>query len=265
MDGNGRARRVRKSTLGIIVTFGLVAGIVALSAPAGLAAGATNRPTVGVTIPGPSATLQRTSPFSSDFTTMSFIGSGSGDVTGSMTWVVGSSGPGGCDAVDFAGFPAGNIALMERGLCAFGVKAANAQNNGAVGVIIFNGLNLPPFTPESTLLPFVASIPVVNTSFAEGIDLAFTFPGSTTVRVAVGYSGSVTITYTINRQAKAIASRTCTFDGAPESCGDQSAAEKKATTYTVTLTGFGAGSHTFVVNATTSDGGSASGSGSFIA
>ena len=52
-------------------------------------------------------------------------------------------------------------------------------------------------------------------------------------------------------QAKAIASRTCTFDGAPASCGDQSADEKKATTYTVTLTGFGAGSHTFVVNATT--------------
>ena len=131
-------------------------------------------------------------------------------------------------------------------------------------MVIFNSPTLPPFTTDSTLLPFVASIPVVNTSFENGMDLALTFP-ATTVRVAVGYSGSVTITYTINRQAKAIASRTCTFDGAPASCGNQSDAEKKATTYTVTLTGFGAGSHTFVVNATTSDGGSASGSGSFIA
>ena len=172
MDGNGRARRVRKSTLGIIVTFGLVAGIVALSAPAGLAAGATNRPTVGVTIPGPSATLQRTSPFSSDFTTMSFIGSGSGDVTGSMTWVVGSSGPGGCDAVDFAGFPAGNIALMERGLCAFGVKAANAQNNGAVGVIIYN--NTSGSLAGTLCNAFTLNIPVTGITQAAGEQLAAT-------------------------------------------------------------------------------------------
>ena len=196
---------------------------------------------------------------------MSFVGSGLGDVTGVMTCVGFLGSPEGCFASNFAGFVAGNIALMERGGCEVGVKAANAQASGAAGVIIFNGSESPPFDANSTLLPFAITIPVVNTTFAQGIELALgSFPG-TTVRVAVGYSGSVTITYTINRQPNAIASRTCTFDGAPAPCGDQSAAEKKATTYTVTLTGFGAGAHTFVVNATTSDGGEASGSGSFTA
>ena len=39
---------------------------------------------------------------------------------------------------DFAGFPAGKIALIQRGTCNFGVKVVNAQNAGAAGVLIFN-------------------------------------------------------------------------------------------------------------------------------
>ena len=38
----------------------------------------------------------------------------------------------GCEAADFAGFPAGNIALVQRGACAFGLKAENAAAAGAV-------------------------------------------------------------------------------------------------------------------------------------
>ena len=37
----------------------------------------------------------------------------------------------GCEAADFAGFPAGNIALMQRGTCDFAVKVVNAQTAGA--------------------------------------------------------------------------------------------------------------------------------------
>jgi Zn-dependent M28 family amino/carboxypeptidase len=44
----------------------------------------------------------------------------------------------GCAAADFAGFPAGNIALISRGTCAFAVKATNAQAAGAAGVVIYN-------------------------------------------------------------------------------------------------------------------------------
>lgn len=61
-----------------------------------------------------------------DFATMQY--SGSGNVTGNMT--AGNTPAGttisGCAASDFAGFPAGNIALVQRGTCTFGTKATNA-------------------------------------------------------------------------------------------------------------------------------------------
>lgn len=44
----------------------------------------------------------------------------------------------GCEADDFNGFTAGNIALIQRGACSFQQKAENAANAGAVGAIIFN-------------------------------------------------------------------------------------------------------------------------------
>ena len=49
----------------------------------------------------------------------------------------------GCEPGDFAGFPAGHIALVQRGACAFGTKGDNAAAAGAVGVIIFNQGNDP--------------------------------------------------------------------------------------------------------------------------
>src|SRR5215213_868908 len=44
----------------------------------------------------------------------------------------------GCTAFTNAAAVAGNIALVERGTCGFAVKARNATNAGAVGVIIYN-------------------------------------------------------------------------------------------------------------------------------
>src|SRR5690606_17091232 len=44
----------------------------------------------------------------------------------------------GCQRSDFAGFPRGAIALIQRGTCEFAVKAKNAQAAGAAAVIIFN-------------------------------------------------------------------------------------------------------------------------------
>jgi Zn-dependent M28 family amino/carboxypeptidase len=44
----------------------------------------------------------------------------------------------GCEAADFAGMPAGAIALIQRGSCDFVLKAANADAAGAAGVVIFN-------------------------------------------------------------------------------------------------------------------------------
>ena len=38
----------------------------------------------------------------------------------------------------------GNIALVDRGTCAFTVKVKNAQNAGAIGVIVANNVMLEP-------------------------------------------------------------------------------------------------------------------------
>lgn len=50
----------------------------------------------------------------------------------------------GCEAADFVGFPVGAIALVQRGTCDFGVKAANAEAAGASAVVIFNQGNDVP-------------------------------------------------------------------------------------------------------------------------
>ena len=51
---------------------------------------------------------------------------------------IGNTSTSGCEAADFAGFPAGNIALIQRGTCTFELKAENAAAAGAVGVLFFN-------------------------------------------------------------------------------------------------------------------------------
>src|SRR5262249_17501216 len=83
----------------------------------------------------------------------------------------------GCDPSDFSGFTAGNIALIQRGTCTFGTKVINAQNAGASGVIIFNE-GQPGRTAvfsgsmvDAANNPFVATVPVVFTSFDTGNSL----------------------------------------------------------------------------------------------
>ena len=76
----------------------------------------------------------------------------------------------GCEAADFAGFPAGDLALIQRGTCTFLQKALNAQAAGASGVIIFNEGN-PGRTDRiaGTLgTPGLINIPVIGTTFAVG-------------------------------------------------------------------------------------------------
>ncbi|MHA6784579.1 M28 family peptidase [Pseudonocardia saturnea] len=107
-----------------------------------------------------------------DFATMTF--SGSGDVTGTAVPVdlqlppVGTS-TSGCEAEDFADFPAGQIALLQRGTCPFGVKAANALAAGATAAIVVNSGD----TPENSgllqgTLGEPVTLPVVGASFAVG-------------------------------------------------------------------------------------------------
>ncbi len=102
--------------------------------------------------------------------------SGSGDVTASVTALPAppADGTPGCEASDFAGFPAGNIALISRGACAFAIKATNAQNAGAVGVVIYNNIAGPL---NGTLgNTFTLDLPVTGITMAMGQQLAAT-PG----------------------------------------------------------------------------------------
>ncbi len=113
-----------------------------------------------------------------DFSVMSY--SGSGDVTAAVTAVdiveptgIGNVSTSGCEAADFAGFPAGTIALVQRGSCSFRLKAANAKAAGASGTIVFNEgqagrtgvvngtLGEPPFDQ-----------PVVGTTYEVGVALS---------------------------------------------------------------------------------------------
>jgi Zn-dependent M28 family amino/carboxypeptidase len=135
----------------------------------------------------PPATLQQIAPISATYETGRFTGTGTGNVTASVTAVDINLVPprdpvtSGCEAADFAGFPAGNIALIQRGTCAFAIKAANAEAAGASAVIIFNQGNTPAREEliVGTLAPFTATIPFVGASFADGEALAQ--PGSTAV------------------------------------------------------------------------------------
>ena len=130
-----------------------------------------------------------------DFSTMDY--SGSGDVTAELQAVGGIiiPSPGGstsgCSAEDFAGFEAGNIALIQRGSCDFRVKVENAEAAGAVGVVIFNEGNVVPDDDRvgnlfGTLDPPQVDIPVVGTSFEVGEDLYNRLQvGPVTLRLAV--------------------------------------------------------------------------------
>jgi hypothetical protein len=51
----------------------------------------------------------------------------------------------GCSPIDNAAAVAGNIALVDRGLCGFAIKVKNAQNAGAIAVIVAdNVVGAPP-------------------------------------------------------------------------------------------------------------------------
>jgi subtilisin family serine protease len=70
-----------------------------------------------------------------------------------------------------AGSLAGRVALIRRGTCSFYVKSSNAQNAGAVGVVLYNnvaGFFIPLVTPPTSMDPPLA-IPVVATSDTLGV------------------------------------------------------------------------------------------------
>ena len=120
-----------------------------------------------------------------EFLTMNYSASGdTGDVAVTAVDLTLSPDPAqrvstsGCQPEDFAAFPAGNIALMQRGSCPFAQKVTNAQAAGAVGAIIFNSGTpgnegvvagtLGETAQDGQPAPPDVEIPAVGISYAEG-------------------------------------------------------------------------------------------------
>jgi Zn-dependent M28 family amino/carboxypeptidase len=121
-----------------------------------------------------------------------------GTATGALVVVDPGSASSGCEASDFAGFPAGGIALMQRGTCGFAVKALNAQAAGAAGVVIWNNQpGLVGMIGDATGL----RIPAVFATIAAGTDLAST-PGAT-VTVKVDFTAETRTSFNVIAQTEA--------------------------------------------------------------
>jgi Zn-dependent M28 family amino/carboxypeptidase len=160
----------------------------------------------------PASTLQQLTPVQATYPTGAYTGSGTGDVTDTVVAVDINLVPprantSGCDGAytealvgaplvadplgvdDFAWFPAGSIALLQRGGCSFALKAYNAQAAGASAVIIFNqgdtplreGLIVANATAPAPA-PGPMTIPIVGGSFANGVALS---QAGSTARVIV--------------------------------------------------------------------------------
>jgi hypothetical protein len=87
---------------------------------------------------------------------------------------------------------AGKIALINRGTCAFALKSAVAQLNGAVGVIIANNLptGLPPMGGADLIPPTISSVGI---TMADGDLLKANLPGvvaSLVADPALGFAGA---------------------------------------------------------------------------
>jgi Zn-dependent M28 family amino/carboxypeptidase len=109
-----------------------------------------------------------------DFRIMSYSGSGN------PTAPLASPANLGCDASDWAGFPAGRIALVSRGVCSFRIKTTNAAAAGALAIVIYNNI---PGLLNGTLgeAEGLAAIPSIGTTQSLGQSLVAQMAGGPVV------------------------------------------------------------------------------------
>lgn len=81
----------------------------------------------------------------------------------------------GCSPFTNAAAVSGNIALIERGGCGFAVKARNATDAGAVGVIIYqnaaNAAAAPPGMADDGINGAFVTIPTVSVTRGDGLEI----------------------------------------------------------------------------------------------
>lgn len=122
--------------------------------------------------------------------------SGSGDFTATVSTPTGDSR--GCNASDWAGFPDGNIALVQRGTptgfpmaCTFRLKAENAAAEGAVAVLVYNNI---PGIINGTLGPPLYDRPVMGLTQALGQQLVALVPGGLTMHIKTDTTAEIRTT-----------------------------------------------------------------------
>lgn len=92
----------------------------------------------------------------------------------------------GCTPLTNTADVAGKVALIDRGTCTFIVKAKNAQNAGAVGVIIANNVAGP--APGLGGCDGTVTIPVISVSQSNGNLIKANLPG---VNATIGASATI--------------------------------------------------------------------------
>jgi Zn-dependent M28 family amino/carboxypeptidase len=119
-------------------------------------------------------------------------GTPEGTATGTLFVIPAADATDGCEAGDFTGMAAGQVALIQRGGCGFAIKALAAQDAGAAGVIIYhNAAGMINMIGDATGL----RIPAVFASQVAGENLATT-PGAT-VRVKVDFTAETRTAYNV--------------------------------------------------------------------
>lgn len=84
----------------------------------------------------------------------------------------------GCEAL--VAFPVGAIAMMDRGSCNFTIKVKNAQNAGAIAVVMVNNIAGEPITMGGT--DATVTIPSAMISLADGNKLKPLLPATASVQ-----------------------------------------------------------------------------------
>jgi Zn-dependent M28 family amino/carboxypeptidase len=112
----------------------------------------------------------------------------------------------GCEPEDFATFPAGSLALLQRGTCTFAQKGNTAAAAGAVGIIFFNQGN-DPSDPGRMGIPavtlgdgYTGGIPAVSATYALGEQWAQT--AGLTMHMNVNVSRVLTTTENVIAESK---------------------------------------------------------------
>lgn len=136
--------------------------------------GSVNSGTTTMTVNSPATTAGSYTAVAAGFGPLNYA------VTGDLVIVNDGSADGsqGCNTLINGADISGNIALIDRGNCQFGTKSLNAQNAGAVAVIICNNDNTAPFTMGGGNDGGSVTIPAIMMSQSDCATIRVNVPGT---------------------------------------------------------------------------------------